>query len=101
MSRIDLQKKLEQLLGSRNVYFQPPGNIKMQYPCIVYTLDDIKTTHADNSIYSHSMVYTITLIHKQPDSDLVTKMLTLPYCNFDRFYTADNLNHYVYTLYNN
>lgn len=101
MSRIDLQQTLETILGSRNVYFQKPEDDKLKYPCIVYQLDGIDIDHADDTIYRTSMKYTATLIHKSPDSDLVTKMLTIPHCKFDRYYGADNLNHYVYTIYNN
>ena len=30
-----LGKALIELLGSNNVYFQPPESIKIDYPCIV------------------------------------------------------------------
>lgn len=40
-SRIDLQYLLENILGSRHVYFQPPETVKMNYPAIVYSLDGI------------------------------------------------------------
>ena len=30
-SRLELQSKFEELLGSRNVYYQPPESIKMSY----------------------------------------------------------------------
>lgn len=35
-SRLDLQTFLEELLESKNVYFQPPESVKMKYPAIVY-----------------------------------------------------------------
>ena len=47
-SRLDLQTFLEELLKSKNVYFQPPESVKMKYPAIVYALDDIENVHADN-----------------------------------------------------
>ena len=34
--RNDLQKLLVEVLGSKNVYFQPPESVKMKYPAIVY-----------------------------------------------------------------
>lgn len=51
-SRPDLQLLLEELLESRNVYFQPPESVKMNYPAIVYALEDIENAHADNGVYS-------------------------------------------------
>ena len=99
-SRLDLQIKLEEeILGSRNVYFQPPASIKMKYPAIRFSLSDIFTNHADDSIYKRMNRYEIIVIDYDPESEIVNKLLTLPYCSFDRFYTSDNLNHFVFTLY--
>ena len=98
-SRLDLQTKLEELLGSRNVYFQPPESVKLNYPAIVYSRSDIENTFANNGVYRQSLVYQVTLIDKNPDSDLVAKVSRLPMCRFDRHFKADNLNHDVFTLY--
>ena len=98
-SRLDLQTLLESMLGSRNVYFQPPESVELKYPCILYKLNKVKTDKADNTLYKKDNSYTVTLIHRDPDNTLKDELLYLPYCSFDRFYTADNLNHYVYTIY--
>ena len=98
-SRIELQTKLEELLGSSNVYYQPPENQKISYPAIVYSLDDIKRTSADDIAYLQTRCYEIILIDKKPDNAAIDKILNLPLCNFDRHYVADNLNHYVFTLF--
>ena len=37
-TRLELQNKLEELLGSRHVYFQPPESVKMEYPAIKYSM---------------------------------------------------------------
>ena len=60
--RLELHELLCETLGSRQVYFQPPVNVSMRYPAIVYSRDDIRNNFADN-------------------------------------YVADNLNHYVFTIY--
>lgn len=98
-SRIELQALLEELLGSRNVYFQPPESIRMKYPAIVYSLNNIEKFHASNEIHKQNVAYTIAYIDEDPDSENVEKISKLPYCNFDRFYTSDNLNHYIFTIY--
>lgn len=87
------------MLESRNVYFQPPENVKLKYPCIMYSLSANDTNFADDSAYSFFRKYQVTLIDKNPDSIFIDKLASLAMCKFDRFYTADNLNHYVYTLY--
>lgn len=98
-SRPDLQLLLENLLGSRNVYFQPPESVKMKYPAIVYALDDINNVHADNGVYSSHKHYSVTVIDSDPDSEFIDKVATLPTCRFERYYTSDNLNHWVFSLY--
>ncbi len=98
-SREDLHEILCEKLGSRNVYFQPPESIKLKYPCILYELGDIWNYYANDSVYSKKKLYTLTIIDKDPDSELPEVLNELPYCEMDRFYTADNLNHWVFTLY--
>lgn len=97
--RIELQRELEALIGSRNVYFQPPATIKMAYPCIVYELSRIDVRYADDRPYSWQKGYTVTIIDKNPDSELPDKLLEMPSCRFDRHFTGDNLHHFVFTLY--
>lgn len=98
-SRIDLHEKLCEILGSRNVYFQPPSTLKMKYDAIVYSLDDVDSRHADDIRYISKKRYKVTVISKDPDTELQDKLLEFPYCDLDRFYPADNLNHWVFTLY--
>ena len=97
--RLELQALFEKILGSRNVYHQPPASIKMNYPAIKYNRKDISTRHADNGVYNAVNVYDVFLIDTNPDSEFVNKIAQLPYCSFDRQYTANNLNHFVFTLY--
>lgn len=96
--RLDLQAMLEELLGSEEVYFQPPASVKMQYPAIVYSRSNIVNEHADDSVYRQLPAYEVTVIDRDPDSEIVFKVSRLPYCRFDRHYTADNLNHDTFTL---
>lgn len=98
-NRPSLQTKFENILGSRNVYFQPPASIKMKYPAIVYSLGSIDKIRANDDVYKLLPAYEVTLIDTNPDTDFLEKILALQYCSFDRFYRADNLNHWVFTLY--
>lgn len=98
-TRIDLQNVLEELLGSRNVYYQPPESLKMNYPAIVYVRKTIDNSYANNSVYKQNYAYEITVIDKNPDSEIVNKVSKLPTCRFDRHFKSDNLNHDVFTLY--
>ena len=97
-SRIELQRLLEEILGSRNVYYQPPSTIQMSYPAIVYSCDGLDNIYADDSVYMQSLEYQITVIDKNPDGDIWLKVSKIPKCRHDRNFKSDNLNHYVFTL---
>lgn len=97
--RLNLQSLLEDLLGTRNVYFQPPNNVQMQYPCIVYTRDNADTKFAGNLPYRYTKRYQVTIIDRDPDSPIHDKVAALPMCIFDRSFAANNLNHDVFSLY--
>src|SRR4051812_16096363 len=96
-SRLKLQTLLESL--TEYVYFQPPANIQMQYPCIRYVRDNSKLEHAGNKLYMHTKRYQVTVIDRDPDSELPDKVIELPLCSLDRYFAVENLNHYVYTLF--
>ena len=49
-------------------YFQPPESVKMSYPAIVYSLDDIDKTYANDGVYLSKRRYTIVVIDKDPDT---------------------------------
>lgn len=99
MTRIDLQYKLEELLGSKNVYFQPPSTIYLKYPCIIYERAAMDKKYANNSEYFRHKGYMVTLIDPNPDSLILDKISSLPFSTFDRHFVADNLNHDAYTIY--
>lgn len=98
-SRLELHKVLCEVLGSTNVYYQPPASVKMRYPAIVYSRSDIDNKHANNSIYNQKIAYDVIVIDSNPDSKIVEDVSKLPLCRFARHYTADNLNHDSFTLY--
>lgn len=98
-TRLELQNELEELLGSRQVYYQPPESVKMEYPAIVYSKNNIQTTKANNSTYLKTNRYDIIVISKRPDNPVIDKLLDLPYCSYDRPYKSDNLYHDLLTLY--
>lgn len=98
-SRLELHEELCNVLGSRNVYYQPPESIQMKYPAIVYSLDNIEVIRANDGVYGKRVRYSVTYIDRNPDNDKVMVIAELPYCRFTRYYVSDNLNHYNYTLY--
>lgn len=98
-TRLSLQEKLEEILGNKNVYYEPPEGYKLSYPCFVYQLEDVYRRPADNIGYSLRNRYQITLIDRVPDNPARDELLRLSYCSFDRSYKSDNLEHYIFHLY--
>lgn len=98
-SRPLLHGLLESILGSSNVYFQPPENVKMKYPAIVYLRNDIDNRHANNLVYSQDHSYQVMYISKDPESEIIDALSRCPMSRFDRHYVADGLNHDVFTIY--
>lgn len=99
-NRLDLQTKFEEILGSRNVYFQPPASLLMRYPAIRYNLKDFRTKSANNSsTYMTSTGYECVLIMKEPDTEYLQQIFKIPYCKFGRYYAAEGLHHYTFTIY--
>lgn len=97
--RLDLQTLLEGLEEDVNVYFQPPENIQMSYPAIVYNRDYSVVEYADNNPYSVTPRYLVTVIDENPDSSIPAKVAALPMSKFNRHYTTANLNHDAYYVY--
>ena len=98
-SRLLQSQIFRDLLGSNNVYFQPPVGTEMKYPCIKYELETITSLFASNKPLLRFKRYSVMVIDANPDSLIPDKIGSLPLSRFDRFYTANNLNHWVYNLY--
>lgn len=98
-NRLQLQSKLEKLLGTKNVYYQPPESIKLQYTAIVYSKNRLDGTHANDYMYLKNTRYEVIVISRLPDDPVIDKLLELPYCSYDRNYVSGNLHHDVFTIY--
>lgn len=98
--RSELQTLLQALLPpGKKVYFQPPTNIQMVYPCIVYNRERADVVFADNNPYKATKRYQITVIDRNPDSDIPDKIQMLPLCHHERWFAKDDLNHDVFNIY--
>lgn len=98
-SRLDLQKKLEVLMGSRNVYFMPPSGLKLKIPAIVYSVKKRGAKFANNKAYANKTAYELIFIDQDPDNPLITTISELPYCEGGRPYTSDGNYHEPFTIY--
>ena len=98
--RLQFQRILEQIVEPGGaVYFQPPPTLRMVYPCIRYTLERLDGTNADNATYLTMKAYNVIYISRNPDSEVPEKLRNLQYSRYIRYYTVDNLHHWVFTIY--
>ena len=99
-SRLELHEEFCNILGNRNAYFQPPASIKLNYPCIVYSISSVNKQNANDKMYKSMNEYKVVVIDSDPDSETPNKIIAhFPMCRFDRAYTSDNLNHSALSLY--
>lgn len=101
-NRIQFHNTLIAWLGSSlptgHLYFQPPENIQIQYPAVVYNRNKIQNKHGDNIIYAQGTEYQITVIDKDPDSEIVDKISKFPTCRYVRHFVTSQLNHDVFVI---
>lgn len=97
-SRLELHNELLQMVP--NVYFQPPSNIQMKYPCIVYAKSDNEDLYANNRLYATKQQYDLTLIEDDPTTEVATNIRKhFSYCSISNYYVVDNLHHTKLNLY--
>lgn len=99
-NRLALHEILKRLVGTPNVYFQPPASVSMSYPCVVYNIGNGEAKYADNKLYNYTHRYDLTFIYKTPTTAIIEKVLEeFQMCSLSRTYVSDNLNHYAFSLY--
>lgn len=97
---LELQNKLKDILGSDHVYFQPPSNRNMTYPCIVFTRGSGSQMDANNKTYRFVKRYSVTYISFDPDPDIIEQLLeAFQMIKYDQHFVSDTLQHDVFSLY--
>lgn len=97
--RLKFHEILKGILGSPNVYFQPPPGNQMKYPCIKYEFAGTVNGQADNTNYMRTREYTVTYIDRSPVNDVVDKLLDLPMSSIGRVWAYNGLNHTSLDIY--
>lgn len=99
MTRLDFHKKLCSILGSKQVYFQPPSSQKIYYPAIIYTQAPFDKQYADNFGYILTDHYMVTHITSKADSVVPKTLAAMPYTRQDQAYRSNGLYHTVFSVY--
>lgn len=100
-TRLELHEGLVEVAGpSYHVYYQPPTNVEIEYPCIVYERDRPYSRCADNETYSFLRQYQLTVISRDPDCALPETLVKhFPLCREERRFVLDNLYHTILNIY--
>ena len=86
--------------STNNVYYQPPANVHMKYPCIEYHDSPWDTKFAGDKPYAITKHYQVTVIDARPENPWIDTISTsFQMCTHERHYTADGLNHDVFDIY--
>lgn len=98
--RLELHEELCSILGTRNVYFQPPESVKLKYDCFVYHVADRDKIKADDTRYIGMTGYDVLYIHKDPDSTVPDVLQdSFVRIRHSRSFTSDNLHHDLFRIY--
>ena len=96
----ELRSILQEVLGYVNIYFQPPDSVLMKYDCIRYARKTFGVIWANDRSYNIRDQYEITVISRDPDSELPRKIQEhFKFCRPGRQFVADNLYHFPFTIY--
>lgn len=99
-NRLALHEELCTVLGSRNVYFQPPDKLLINYPCIIYHRNNDWIQYANDARYLTMERYELTVIDHDPDSAIPDNLVgAFKYCKIDNRFVSDNLNHTTLNLF--
>ena len=100
IDRLALHKKLVDILGSNNVYYQEPPNTGMKYPCILYSFNSIIVDKADNKPYILTGNWTITHMFKKISDDTIKYNMLNEFLgiSFDRRIKTGGVYNDYYTL---
>lgn len=99
--RLNLHEELEAVFPSgyrHNLYYQPPANISLQYPCIEYSFDGVKKVYADNRTYLKSYIFTGTVISKNVDDPIFDSLIELEGFRIIRRAVVDGLYHLYFSI---
>lgn len=95
--RVELQELLKEYCDT--VYFQPPSDIRINYPCIVYNRSTDYINRANNSLYMKEKLYRVTVMDKNPDSDIADRLQELPWAVIISRDVIDNIYHTTLNIY--
>ena len=83
------------------VYFQPPSNVHLEYPCWVVEREGIYLPKADDKAYLNRPSYKCMFMNRtEPDPEVIRSIPErYPLCQYRNHYVTDNIHHDVFYIY--
>lgn len=99
--RIEFHNILKTIMGGNNahVYYRPPENSKIEYPCIIYNRANIEQQYASNISYFRKRCYRVTLCDKAADSQYIDALLDIPTCRYLNHTEAEGISNDTFEIY--
>ena len=92
--RLELHALLEAAYPDLTIYYRPPSNLPLEYPCIVYSLAGHDLSHSNNSTYNVGDIFDVSLITVRPGTTHSNNpMLKIRGCTLTTIYSQANLIH--------
>lgn len=99
--RLRFHNALQAYVGNNiKLYFNPPEDLKLQIPCIRYSLSTFNVRHADDQVHRAVPIYDVTLVTRDVDDPLIEKLVKFPGSRFDRTYRDSSLCYATYRINN-
>lgn len=81
------------------VYFQPPSNLQLKYPCFVYHYENSTPMLADNTVHRFTDRYQVSYLTKKALDTTYVKLLEDPLVSYSSRYVSENIYHNVMSVY--
>lgn len=99
-SHYDLQAELSKIENVKQVYWDPPESLKLEYPCIVVSQSNVFKRFANNGRYIRIPGYDVMVIDPDTDSEIYLEVLNrFKYCDEKVPFEADGLSHWPLLIY--
>jgi hypothetical protein len=97
--RLWLHNQLSAAFPDLKLIFRSPSNKVLEYPCIVYDVDDLDVNHANNEAFVVGTTFQLQVMSVYPGYSGIHDILRLfPKASFIRSYMYDDIVHDIFRV---
>lgn len=94
----DFHNQLEAIFPGLNLYYRPPTNLLLEYPCIVYDVKNFNASRANNAVYVNGTTFRATVMSVLPGYEDTRNMLQLAHSEHINSFISDGIVHEVFDI---